>query len=163
MGVIQNDNDSVWVVITAHNSCGIDVDSIKVCTIDDPIADFTVSDTVGCHILTVNVDTTGISTNGEYVWELFDQNGIVRHTINTLNASDTSFNLTNYSHDIDSTYTIKLTVGDPGTGCYHSYVSDTIEYLFRLMKSDYKGVVNIGNPEEIRIIDLAEKISSYIE
>ena len=26
------------------------------------------------------------------------------------------------------------------------------------MKSDYKGVVNIGNPEEIRIIDLAEKI-----
>ena len=39
-----------------------------------------------------------------------------------------------------------------------SYVSDTIEYLFRLMKSDYKGVVNIGNPEEIRIIDLAEKI-----
>ena len=43
-----------------------------------------------------------------------------------------------------------------------SYVSDTIEYLFRLMKSDYKGVVNIGNPEEIRIIDLAEKILSLI-
>ena len=39
-----------------------------------------------------------------------------------------------------------------------SYVSDTIEYLFRLMQSDYKSVVNIGNPDEIRIIDLAEKI-----
>ena len=39
-----------------------------------------------------------------------------------------------------------------------SYVSDTVEYLFRLMKSDYRGVVNIGNSEEIKIIDLAEKI-----
>ena len=39
-----------------------------------------------------------------------------------------------------------------------SYVTDTIEYLFRLMKSEYRGVINIGNPEEIRIIDLANKI-----
>ena len=39
-----------------------------------------------------------------------------------------------------------------------SYVTDTIEYLFRLMKSEYRGVINIGNPEEIRIIDLAKKI-----
>ncbi len=39
-----------------------------------------------------------------------------------------------------------------------SYVSDTVEYLFRLMKSDYRGVVNIGNSEEIRIVDLAKKI-----
>ena len=39
-----------------------------------------------------------------------------------------------------------------------SYVTDTIEYLFRLMKSEYRGVVNIGNPEEISIIDLAKKI-----
>ena len=39
-----------------------------------------------------------------------------------------------------------------------SYVTDTVEYLFRLMKSEYRGVINIGNPEEIRIIDLANKI-----
>ena len=39
-----------------------------------------------------------------------------------------------------------------------AYVSDTVEYLFRLMKSEYRGVVNIGNPEEISIIDLAKKI-----
>jgi len=39
-----------------------------------------------------------------------------------------------------------------------SYVTDTVEYLFRLMKSEYRGVVNIGNPEEISIIDLAKKI-----
>ena len=39
-----------------------------------------------------------------------------------------------------------------------AYVTDTVEYLFRLMKSEYRGVVNIGNPEEISIIDLAKKI-----
>tara|TARA_Y100000590_G_scaffold166700_1_gene190878 strand:+ start:1194 stop:2120 length:927 start_codon:yes stop_codon:yes gene_type:complete len=39
-----------------------------------------------------------------------------------------------------------------------SYVTDTIEYLFRLMESEYRGVVNIGNSEEIKIIDLAKKI-----
>ena len=124
--VILDDDDHVWVVITAHNSCGTNVDSIQINTIDDPIADFTISDTAGCHILTVHVDTTGLSTDGEYVWELIDQNGIIRHTINTLSASDTSFNLTNYSNTNDSTYTIKLTVGDPATGCFHSYTSDTI-------------------------------------
>ena len=124
--VILDDDDHVWVVITAHNSCGTNVDSIQINTIDDPIADFTISDTAGCHILTVHVDTTGLSTDGEYVWELIDQNGVIRHTINTLSAADTSFNLTNYSNTNDSTYTIKLTVGDPATGCFHSYTSDTI-------------------------------------
>ena len=37
-----------------------------------------------------------------------------------------SFALTNYSNTNDSTYTINLTVGDPATGCFHSYTSDTI-------------------------------------
>ena len=124
--VILDDDDHVWVVITRHNSCGTNVDSIQINTIDDPIADFTISDITSCHILTVHVDTTAISTDGEYVWELIDQNGIIRHTINTLSASDTRNNLTNYSNTNDSTYTIKLTVGDPATGCFHSYTSDTI-------------------------------------
>ena len=62
--VILDDDDHVWVVITAHNSCGTNVDSIQINTIDDPIADFTISDTAGCHILTVHVDTTTISTDG---------------------------------------------------------------------------------------------------
>ena len=39
-----------------------------------------------------------------------------------------------------------------------SYVSDTVEYLFRLMSSEFQGVMNIGNPDEIQIIDLAKKI-----
>ena len=140
-------------MITAHNSCGTDIDSIQVCTIDDPIADFTISDTSGCHILTVDVDTTGISTNGEYTWELFDQNGIIRHTINTLSPSDTSFNLTNYSHDVDSTYTIKLTVGDPGTGCYHSYISDTIT-VFHIPDAHFTLSTNpLCAPDTITVTD----------
>ena len=32
----------------------------------------------------------------------------------------------NYLIQYDSTYTIKLTVTDPATGCFHSYTSDTI-------------------------------------
>ena len=39
-----------------------------------------------------------------------------------------------------------------------SYVSDTVEYLERLIDSDFQGVMNIGNPEEIQIIELAKKI-----
>jgi len=38
------------------------------------------------------------------------------------------------------------------------YVSDTVEGLLRLMLSDEAGPVNIGNPEEISIKDLAEEI-----
>jgi dTDP-glucose 4,6-dehydratase len=39
-----------------------------------------------------------------------------------------------------------------------SYVSDTIEGLLKLMKSDYCLPMNIGNPEEITIHQLAEEI-----
>ena len=125
---MQNDGDTVIVYLVTSNihGCQNDTDKVTLITYVDPIADFTISDTVGCHILTVHVDTTAISTDGEYVWGLIDQNGIIRHTINTLSLSDTSFNLTNYSNTNDSTYTIKLTVGDPATGCFHSYTSDTI-------------------------------------
>lgn len=44
-----------------------------------------------------------------------------------------------------------------------SYVSDTVEYLVRLLNSDFQGVMNIGNPEEIQIIDLAKKIIEKID
>ena len=33
--VILDDDDHVWVVITAHNSCGTNVDSIQINTSDD--------------------------------------------------------------------------------------------------------------------------------
>jgi dTDP-glucose 4,6-dehydratase len=38
------------------------------------------------------------------------------------------------------------------------YVSDTVEGLYRLMLSNEAGPVNIGNPEEISINELAEEI-----
>jgi dTDP-glucose 4,6-dehydratase len=43
------------------------------------------------------------------------------------------------------------------------YVSDTVEGLLRLMFSDEKGPVNIGNPEEISMKELAEKIIEITE
>ena len=89
--VILDDDDYLVGSNVQHiKTCGTNVDSIQINTIDDPIADFTISDTAGCHILTVHVDTTGLSTDGEYVWELIDQNGVIRHTINTLSAADTN-------------------------------------------------------------------------
>ena len=38
------------------------------------------------------------------------------------------------------------------------YISDMVEYLYRLMNSSFTGVMNLGNPEEITILELANKI-----
>ena len=38
------------------------------------------------------------------------------------------------------------------------YISDTAEGLIRLMNSDYQEPVNLGNPDEITTLELAEKI-----
>jgi dTDP-glucose 4,6-dehydratase len=38
------------------------------------------------------------------------------------------------------------------------YVSDLIEGIFRLMMSDYSQPMNVGNPEELRMLQLAEEI-----
>ena len=40
------------------------------------------------------------------------------------------------------------------------YVDDLIEGLIRLMESDYSDPINLGNPREFKIIDLARLISS---
>ncbi len=42
------------------------------------------------------------------------------------------------------------------------YVDDLVSGLIKLMEGDYKKPVNIGNPEEYRIIDLAEIIKAKI-
>ena len=66
---MQDDGDTVIVYLVTSNihGCQNDTDKVTFITYVDPIADFTISDTAGCHILTVDVDTTGISTDGEYV------------------------------------------------------------------------------------------------
>lgn len=52
-----------------------------------------------------------------------------------------------------------LTVfGDGSQTRSFCYVDDQIEGLFRLLMSDYTEPVNIGNPDEITILDFAEEI-----
>ena len=43
------------------------------------------------------------------------------------------------------------------------YVSDLIEGIYRLMNSDEHEPVNIGNPQEITILEFAERIRSLLE
>lgn len=43
-----------------------------------------------------------------------------------------------------------------------SYVSDTVNGLLKLIDCDYEGPINIGNPEEFKIIDLAQIIKQII-
>jgi UDP-glucuronate decarboxylase len=42
------------------------------------------------------------------------------------------------------------------------YVSDLVEGLIRLMNGDYIGPVNLGNPEEYTVLELAQKIQGMI-
>ncbi|GMV64717.1 MAG: SDR family oxidoreductase [Candidatus Omnitrophica bacterium] len=42
------------------------------------------------------------------------------------------------------------------------FVSDLIEGILRLAASDYSGPVNIGNPDEFTILELAEKLSELV-
>jgi UDP-glucuronate decarboxylase len=56
-----------------------------------------------------------------------------------------------------------LTVfGDGSQTRSFCYVSDLVEGLMRLMNGDYVGPVNLGNPGEYTILQLAEKIQNAI-
>jgi len=41
------------------------------------------------------------------------------------------------------------------------YVSDLVDGLYRLLISKYTGPINLGNPEEITMLDLARKVIDY--
>jgi dTDP-glucose 4,6-dehydratase len=43
------------------------------------------------------------------------------------------------------------------------YVSDLIEGIYRLMLSDEHSPVNIGNPQEITILEFAERVRGHFE
>ncbi len=43
------------------------------------------------------------------------------------------------------------------------YVNDLVDGIYKLMQSDYGEPVNIGNPAEMKILDLAEKIIQITE
>jgi UDP-glucuronate decarboxylase len=56
-----------------------------------------------------------------------------------------------------------LTVyGDGSQTRSYCYVSDLVEGLMRLMNGDYIGPVNLGNPEEYTVLELAQKIQAMI-
>ncbi|MBW4621464.1 MAG: SDR family oxidoreductase [Cyanosarcina radialis HA8281-LM2] len=58
---------------------------------------------------------------------------------------------------------IPLTVyGDGSQTRSFCYVSDLVEGLMRLMNGDYIGPVNLGNPDEYTILELAEKIQQMV-
>ena len=42
------------------------------------------------------------------------------------------------------------------------YVSDLVEGLLRLLVSDYVGPVNIGNPHEVTVLDLARRVQATV-
>jgi len=57
-----------------------------------------------------------------------------------------------------------LTVfGDGSQTRSFCYVSDTVDGLVRLMESDYPGPVNLGNPDEMTILDFAKFVLDRIE
>ncbi len=58
---------------------------------------------------------------------------------------------------------VPLTVyGDGSQTRSFCYVSDLVEGLMRLMNGDYIGPVNLGNPDEYTILELAETIQSMV-
>lgn len=57
-----------------------------------------------------------------------------------------------------------LTVyGDGGQTRSFCYVEDEVEGLFRLFRSDYKLPMNIGNPDEFTVRELAEEVLKLID
>ena len=84
---MTQDGDTVIVILTTLNNhgCVQDVDSVTLCTEPDPIASFVVDTTQGCHPFTIQTDTTAISSNGIYTWEVFVDDG---NGTNILYATD---------------------------------------------------------------------------
>lgn len=57
---------------------------------------------------------------------------------------------------------VPLTVyGDGSQTRSCCYVSDLVDGLYRLLMSDQSGPINIGNPEEITMLELARKVIEY--
>lgn len=57
-----------------------------------------------------------------------------------------------------------LTVyGDGSQTRSFCYVEDLVDGLIKLMDSDYKNPINIGNPSELKVIDLASKVIDKID
>ncbi len=117
---INQANDTVYYRLITSNVHGCKPDTLTRLfrTISNPKADFTLSDSVGCHPLNINI--TSLSTVG------------VGHSWNFGNGStSTSINpnqsFINNSNTIDSTYQIRLVV-TAGTGCRDTLIKPIVVY-----------------------------------
>ena len=115
---ISADADTVYVRLITSNNYGCKNDTLiqRFTTIQDPVADFTLSDTTGCGNTQVTL-TDATNPNGlALLWDFGDGD--------TSTATNPSHLFTNTSNTQDSTYSITLIV-TAGTGC-----SDTIVKQF---------------------------------
>ena len=113
---MTQDGDTVIVILTTLNNhgCVQGTDSVQVITIENPTADFSLTDTIGCHPLEIDITYTGSSV---VYWEWnFDTTNISSGTIGgSPNQGPHTITYENVWEQ-DTTYTIQLIVGDPD-GC----------------------------------------------
>ena len=154
---LQNPSDSVTIklVVTSLNGCKDDSMQMVFRTIANPVAGFNMSDSLGCHPLSVqftNTSTPGVSL----LWRL--GNGSTSTTANPL------INYPNLSHTIDSVYRIRLIITAGGTGC-----KDSIEKLVRVLPKPlarFTLTTNVCanstiNPSNTSVFKGAANISTY--
>ncbi|NVK04448.1 MAG: PKD domain-containing protein, partial [Flavobacteriia bacterium] len=110
---IASPADSVLIRLVVSSPFGCSNDTLEhvFTTIPNPVPGFILSDTAGCHPLTVAITDTS-SPGVTYEWFI---NGQLSSTL-----AQPNFTLTNTSTSADSTYTTKLIVTAGGTGCRDS-------------------------------------------
>ena len=113
---MTQDGDTVIVILTTLNNhgCVQGTDSVQVITIENPTADFSLTDSTGCHPLEIDITYTGSSV---VYWEWdFDNTNISSGTIG--GSTNQGPHTVTYENvwEQDTTYTIQLIVGDPD-GC----------------------------------------------
>ena len=115
---ISADADTVYVRLITSNNYGCKNDTLiqRFTTIQDPVADFTLSDTTGCGNTQITLTDATNPTGLALLWDFGDGD--------TSTATNPSHLFTNTSNTQDSSYSITLIV-TAGTGC-----SDTIVKQF---------------------------------
>ena len=115
---ISADADTVYVRLITNNNYGCKNDTLiqRFTTIQDPVADFTLSDTTGCGNTQITLTDASNPAGLALLWDFGDGD--------TSTATNPSHLFTNTSNTQDSSYSITLIV-TAGTGC-----SDTIVKQF---------------------------------
>lgn len=117
--LMVNDADTLNALLIANNihNCIADTFSMQFVTIPDPVASFSISNPIGCDSLSTTITYTG-TTGVNYSWD-FDNTGI--NSNNNLSSDEGPHNII-YPNpwSNDTSYTIKLLVGDLSSGCVDS-------------------------------------------